>query len=786
MRRILHAAVRAAVICLCLSLPMLLNAQNAFRERLLPTDANSGFRMDGYWIWCGSVIKADDGKYHMFASRWSNEVSFAPHWLTNSEVVHAVSDTPEGPFHFSDVALPPRGETYWDGRMTHNPAIRKHGDTYLLYYTGTTYHGDMPDAAHPISKDSPKKIEAHRNERIGLAVSKSPYGPWKRFDEPILDVVPNSWEQYLVANPAPFVFDDGRVMLYYKGVEALGKHAVSVAFADHWSGPYKRISSKPLNMGIGAEDPVIWYEEGRFHALMLDHGRKFSDKEIYYASSTDGLKWSIDKNPVAITKEILLADGTTVRRSATERPWVLVEEGKATHAYFATKNVAGDGPDRSWNMCIPLKPFEACRNKSAWFQEAGLGMFVHWGLYSVAAGKWRGEPIADPRYINPYCEHIMLLNQIPLAEYAQLADSFYPNGFDAEALVRFAKRAGMKYLVYTAKHHDGFAMYDSSVSDFNIMRRTSCKVDPLKQLAEACRKEEIRLCIYYSLGRDWAEPDALSREPRRNFWDFPDTTGLSYQRYIDNKVKPQLEELLTRYGSIGMIFFDTPELTTLKQSIDLELFIKRLQPDCIINTRVGNEVGDVVEMSDNMIPTQKSSKPWECPATMAESWGYSELDTKEYWKSADELIEKLVDIRAKGGNYLLNIGPDGSGRIPQEARKRLESMSEWMAVNGEAVCGVTPTDIKFGIHNGCMAQKGDSIYLYVKPEHRRDVLLYVDPTRVESVVMLTPKGERPLKHHAAFGNGICIELPARLPFTSFSVIKVKQSNPSRQSLEIED
>lgn len=776
----------ALLLITCFILPNVSNAQNAFRQRLLPTDETFGFNMKDYWVWCGSVIKGDDGKYHMFASRWPKELSFSPHWLTNSEVVHAVSDSPEGPFTFSDVALPPRGEEFWDGKMTHNPAIRKYGDTYLLYYTGTTYHGDMPDGKHPVTNESPKKIEAHHNERIGLAVSKSPYGPWERFDSPILDVVPDSWEQYLVSNPAPFIFDDGRVMLYYKGVEQLGKHAVSVAFADNWAGPYKRISDKPLNMGIGAEDPTIWYEDGKFHSLMLDHGRKFSDKGIYYAYSDDGLKWNIDANPVAISKEILLKDGTIAKRSATERPWVLVEDGKATHVYFATKNTKEDGPAHTWNMCIPLKKSEDCKDKTEWFKDAGLGMFIHWGLYSKAAGMWEGKPIGDERYINPYCEHIMLLEEIPNKDYAKLADDFNPKKFDADAIVKAAKKAGMKYIVYTTKHHDGFAMYDSKVSDYNIVKKTPYKKDPLKKLAEACKKEGIRLCLYYSLGRDWAEADAVSREPRRNYWDFPDTTGLSYQRYLDKKVKPQLQELLTNYGPISMVFFDTPELTTRKQSIDLELFIKQIQPDCIINTRVGNDIGDIVEMGDNVIPSQKSKKPWECPATMAESWGYSVLDTDEYWKSSKELIEKLVEIRSKGGNYLLNIGPDELGRVPELATSRLDDITKWMNVNAEAVYGVQPTKGKNGIYNGYMAQKGDCTYLYVKPNEQETQLVYIDPTKVDSVTMLTPDGEKPMDYHAAYGNGICISIPSELPFNSLSVIKVSKKDSANKVLEIED
>ena len=266
-----------------------------FRNRLLPTHKEYGFYMGDYWVWGCSVIKGEDGKYHMFVSRWTKKINFN-HWLTNSEIAHCISEKPEGPYTFSDVALAPRGEEYWDGKMTHNPAIRKHGDTYLLFYTGTTYKGDMPDEDHQITPESPKKLDAHQHERIGLATSKSPYGP------------------------------------------------------------YKRISDKPLDVGVGAEDPNMWYENGKFHALMLDHDRKYSNKEIYYTTSNDGLKWEIEPDPVAVTKDVLFQDGTR-RMKSTERPWVLVEDGTATFVFFAT-GADIDGKRHTWNMCIPLKKIE--------------------------------------------------------------------------------------------------------------------------------------------------------------------------------------------------------------------------------------------------------------------------------------------------------------------------------------------------------------------------------------------------------------------------------------------
>jgi len=328
---------------------------NEFRDRLLPAPMDGGFRMDGYWIWCGSVIKGDDGKYHMFASRWPKTTGFGPYWLTNSEIVHAVSDKPAGPYKFSDVALPPRGAEFWDGQMTHNPAIRKYKRTYLLYYTGTTYRGTRPGPDNRVTDDSPLTNEAHEHERIGLATSRSPYGPWKRLNRPILDVRPNSWEQYLVSNAAPVVLKNGKVLLYYKGVERLTVNAIGLAAADRFDKTYKRVSDKPLNMGIGAEDPFIWVEKGKYRALMLDTDRKYSpDKEIFFAESDDGLKWRVPKDAVAVSRKVLWADGKVRKMNSTERPHILFENGQPAYIFFATGETV-NGERFTWNMSIPLK-----------------------------------------------------------------------------------------------------------------------------------------------------------------------------------------------------------------------------------------------------------------------------------------------------------------------------------------------------------------------------------------------------------------------------------------------
>jgi alpha-L-fucosidase len=221
-----------------------------------------------------------------------------------------------------------------------------------------------------------------------------------------------------------------------------------------------------------------------------------------------------------------------------------------------------------------------------------------------------------------------------------------------------------------------------------------------------------------------------------------------------------------------VLWFDTPELTTLKQSIELEMFVKRLQPDCIVNTRVGNEVGDYKEMEDNSIPMGGINQMWETPATMAESWGYSVLDTKEYWKSSTELIRKLVEITSKGGNYLLNIGPDASGKIPPMSMQRLKDIQEWMKVNSESIYGTEPAQLP-ALYGGCYTKKGNILYVHFFEHPESGTLrLPVDGDSISDVALLTVLGEKKLKFQSTNGKGTLVQVPTSLPFKSASVIKV--------------
>ncbi len=316
-----------------------------------------------------------------------------------------------------------------------------------------------------------------------------------------------------------------------------------------------------------------------------------------------------------------------------------------------------------------------------WWQDGKFGLFLHWGLYSI--GHWNGKKQNGN-------EHFMYFEKIPVATYGKLADSLTLQNYNPDDWAKRAKAAGMKYIVITAKHHDGFAMFNSPSNDFNIVKRSPYHKDPMTGLAAACKKYGLKLCFYYSLGRDWESPNTVWNKPGAksgNTWDYPDESKKDYQRYIDEKVKPQLKELLTQYGPVGIIWFDTPEGTAPAQSADLRQWIHSLQPACIINSRIGNGNGDYL-VSEQKIASGQEVKPWEACITMSGKWGYSRFDSA--WKTPELLVRQLVEIVCKGGNLLLNVGPTNLGDMPSQSITNLKAIGTWMKQNSEAIYGTKP------------------------------------------------------------------------------------------------
>jgi alpha-L-fucosidase len=326
------------------------------------------------------------------------------------------------------------------------------------------------------------------------------------------------------------------------------------------------------------------------------------------------------------------------------------------------------------------KPLPAPASQDAkmqWFREAKFGLFIHWGLYAIPAGVWKGTPY------DHIGEWIMHDAKVPFGEYAELAKQFNPVKFDADAWVQMAQDAGMKYLVITSKHHDGFAMYHSLVSKYNVYDATPWHRDPLAELAAACARHGIKFGFYYSQAQDWHEPNGAG-----NDWDFGPDNKKDFDQYLQSKAEPQVKELLTSYGPICLIWFDTPRMMDGARSSRFIDIVKTRQPATLIDGRLGSK-GDYVSMGDNRIPDQAIKEDWEVPATINHTWGFKTADTD--WKSPADITFKLVDIASKGGNYLLNVGPTSEGIIPQASQDNLRAVGRWLKVNGEAVYGAGPT-----------------------------------------------------------------------------------------------
>jgi len=335
-----------------------------------------------------------------------------------------------------------------------------------------------------------------------------------------------------------------------------------------------------------------------------------------------------------------------------------------------------------------------------WLKEAKYGMFIHWGLYSQAGGMWKGTRIEDSPHPGPrVAEWLMSTFQISREEYEQLAGTFNPDRSFAEQIALLAKDAGMKYVVITSKHHDGFALFDSPCSDYDIVDRTPYKADAIKELYDACLKEGLEFGVYYSHGNDWHDGtdgnyaklkrhnDSLgipSHIQGKNHWDPSPNT---FMEYLDNKAYPQIEELLRLMPELSLIWFDGDGNLTEDQSFNFYKLIYDMNPNVLVNRRVGYDFGDYLDAGDNVIPSasDKLSKQWETCGTTNNSWGFKSYD--DDWKSTPELLYYLIDIASKGGNYLLNIGPDGKGHVPENSANGLREVGQWLKVNGDAIYG---------------------------------------------------------------------------------------------------
>jgi len=457
--------------------------------------------------------------------------------------------------------------------------------------------------------------------------------------------------------------------------------------------------------------------------------------------------------------------------------------------------------------CVsPAAESAAARDqRMAWFRDARFGLFIHWGVYSVPAGEWNGH--------TNYGEWFLEETKMPVSQYEKFAGQFNPVKFNAQEWVRLAKAAGMKYIVITSKHHDGFGLFRSDQTDWCI-KSTPFPRDPLKELAGACRAAGLKLCFYHSI-MDWHHPDWGTRRP----WNDRAAGAPDMERYTVF-LKSQLKELLTRYGPIGILWFDGEWESpwTHERGVDLYHYVRGLQPNIIVNNRVGKARAGMGGMDqgaervgDYGTPEQEipatgfgPGVDWESCMTMNNHWGYNKHD--QNWKSSTTLIRNLIDCSSKGGNYLLNIGPTAEGLFPQASIERLEQIGQWMKVNREAIYGTQAGPFENLRWGRCTQKKRPApsaatgyrqhaawpfenllptsrsgqtrlyFFVYDWPANGQLVIPGLANRPLRAFLL---NGRQPLRFSAA-NNSVCISVPAVAPDQTASVIALDiQGAPGR-------
>jgi alpha-L-fucosidase len=443
----------------------------------------------------------------------------------------------------------------------------------------------------------------------------------------------------------------------------------------------------------------------------------------------------------------------------------------STHAASAAKpkdTSAGEGVTVEAEAGQGARETPAQRDaRMAWWREAKFGLFIHWGVYAVPAGKYGDS--------TNHGEWIMHSGKIPVAEYRKFAGQFNPVKYDAAKWISIAKDAGMRYVVITSKHHDGFALFPSDASAWDIADATPYKKDLLAPLVEAAHREGLKIGFYYSQAQDWNNPGgAKSRFNEGEGWD-PAHLG-SFDAYLTQVALPQVKELLTRYP-IDILWWDTPTWMNAKRTEPFAALLK-LRPGLVTNNRLGGGFGGDTATPEQFVPVTGIKGDWETCMTMNRHWGYNAYD--QDWKSSADLIRKLADICAKGGNFLLNIGPTAEGEFPPACVERLRDMGRWLRANGEAIYG-TQAGPFIHLSWGTATRKGSKLYLHVF-EWPADGKLKVplQNNAKSAALLVTP--EKPLAVARESGR-LVINVPAAAPDAVNSVVVLElEGEPAAQPL----
>ncbi len=402
-------------------------------------------------------------------------------------------------------------------------------------------------------------------------------------------------------------------------------------------------------------------------------------------------------------------------------------------------------------------------DRTQWFHDARFGMFIHWGLYAVPAGEWQGEEIGG------IGEWIMKNGKIPVAEYQKFTRDFTAEKYDPAAWAKLAKQAGMKYVVITSKHHDGFALYDSAVTDWDVMNSAAGR-DLLAPLAEAVRAEGLKFGLYYSQAQDWTHPGGAKYGGKTTGWD-PAHEG-DYDKYLATIALPQAKEVIAKFQP-AILWWDTPvDMTEERVKPFAELMAKH--PHIINNNRLGKGFeGDTMTPEQHIPPRGYPGKMFEVCMTMNDTWGYKKNDHN--WKSAQRLVRMLSDIASKGGNFLLNIGPKADGSIPQESIDRLQAVGRWMDVNGEAIYATQASPFPRRLPWGRVTQKtaengGTILYLHVWDWPADGRILLPTLQGLPTTGKLLANGAAVTTQQTA--DGVVVQLPGTAPDPDASVARL--------------
>ena len=422
------------------------------------------------------------------------------------------------------------------------------------------------------------------------------------------------------------------------------------------------------------------------------------------------------------------------------------------------------------------------KNIQEW-QDARFGMFIHWGVFAVPAGEWKGEKVHGRAGIPDYSEWLMYNKQIPCTEYQAIAKQFTASKYDPAVWVKLAKDAGMKYIIITAKHHEGFALFKTKASHFNMVDATPYAKDAIKALADECKKQGMKLGFYYSQAQDWNNGGSVGLAGMGNkappAWDSSQKQNMD--TYIDNVAIPQITELLTNYGDDipAIIWWDTPRGMTKAMGEKINKVVHNLKPNIIMNNRLGGSVKGDTKTPEQFIPALGyPGEYWESCMTTNNSWGYQSWDNN--WKSSAAILHNLSDIVSKGGNYLLNVGPDKEGVIPEPSAKILTEVGKWLKINGEAVYQTKASPFVYLPWGRC-TQKGKNLYLHVHHWPADGNLKVPINSPIEKAYLLSDTNN--LIKHEQSGLYTNLKLPKQCPDTNITVVVLKMKGTIQTSIK---